>query len=79
MNILLDFEKDLNSIWSNVNILLWINNLKDFKQIVSYDVDFCSFLKRARLNKANMLNAWITNFLKSGNMSRKCPILKVNK
>lgn len=78
MNILLDVKDDLSSIWCSTSIFIWIKNLKDFKQIVTYDVDFCLFLKRAKFNKGNLLNAWITNFLKSGNLSKKCPIFKVN-
>lgn len=74
----MELTEDLTNIWTNANIFIWIKRLKDFKQIVSYDVDLCLFLKRAKLNKANMLNAWITNFLKSGNLTRKCPIYKVH-
>lgn len=76
--MLLDIGVNLSDIWGKVIIYQWDNNNKNkYRQILAYDVDICQYFQRLKSDKTNLLNAWILNFFKYGNVTKTCPMTKV--
>lgn len=73
----MDIAVDLTDIWGNAIIYIWDKIQNKYHQIVTYDVNICQYLQRLKPDKTNLLNAWILNFFKFGNLTRACPIKKV--
>ncbi|KNC24253.1 hypothetical protein FF38_13699 [Lucilia cuprina] len=76
INILMELREDVDNIWGNAILHIWLNKLKEYKQVISYDVNVCLQLQRSKWEKNNIISIWIQNFLKFGNLSKSCPILK---
>ncbi|XP_065362131.1 uncharacterized protein LOC135955702 [Calliphora vicina] len=76
INILFDLREDLDNIWGSTNILIWLKNLKAYKQIITYDVNVCYHLQRGKMEKTNIFNVWMQNILKFSNITKSCPVVK---
>lgn len=73
LNILLEFTQEMKEVWATVGVALWQKFNSQFRPIFSYDIDFCETLKRIKTSKIQIVNIWIGNFWKYGNMSTTCP------
>lgn len=77
MNILVDTLEDITEVWATIGVAAWQKPSKSFRTAVSYDIDLCDTLARIKSSNIPLLNLWISNFLKYGNLSSTCPFAKV--
>uniref|UniRef100_A0A1I8NG80 Uncharacterized protein n=1 Tax=Musca domestica TaxID=7370 RepID=A0A1I8NG80_MUSDO len=73
MNVLLEIAHDITNVWASAGVALWQKSTKQFQSMFTYDLDLCDMLLRLKTSKIQLLNKWIGNFLKYGNISKQCP------
>ncbi|XP_061401955.1 uncharacterized protein LOC133337764 [Musca vetustissima] len=76
MSIGLEIVQDLTDVWATVGVGLWQKTGNKFRAMFSYDIDLCETLLRLKSPKIQLLNKWIVNFLKYGNLSSQCPFFR---
>lgn len=77
MNVLLEIAHDITNVWASAGVALWQKSTKQFQSMFTYDLDLCDMLLRLKTSKIQLLNKWIGNFLKYGNISKQCPFHRV--
>ncbi|XP_073841510.1 uncharacterized protein [Musca autumnalis] len=76
MKILIEIVQDISDVWATVGVGRWQTSTKNFRSMFSYHIDLCDTLLRLKTAQLPLLNKWITNFLKYGNISSQCPFYK---
>ncbi|XP_059217043.1 uncharacterized protein LOC131994311 [Stomoxys calcitrans] len=76
ISILFETKQVFNELWASLAISSWQKQTNIFRPIITYDIELCDTLARIKSSNIHMLNTWVMNFLKYGNLSSTCPFEK---